>query len=284
MREKITIIISAILIAAAIAYAAIYVYNGENDVPEPTVTPEPTPVVTEEPVYTMYDSEDKSIKATTISSNGSFGLTLNIPKNLSQQLIVEGVYFRSRVGWDYLENAIFRKCRFNNLAGSDYADTSINLTFVHCITELNTTGMKGSFTIVNSFVRLSYTSGGTFINCYIMADGGSTKQYCVLTNCVIIGQMTDSSNTLDHCISNYNFNNAVATGCTQVSSLTYNSDIPNLKFPDYLGDDGTEVGIYGGAMPFSPTLTYPQITKCNVSSKSTVDGKISVDIEVNTVE
>ena len=57
----------------------------------------------------MYDSEDKSIKATTISSNGSFGLTLNIPKNLSQQLIVEGVYFRSRVGWDYLENAIFSR-------------------------------------------------------------------------------------------------------------------------------------------------------------------------------
>ena len=52
----------------------------------------------------------------------------------------------------------------------------------------------------------------------------------------------------------------------------------------YLGTDGTEVGIYGGNLPFDPTPSNPQITKCNVAAKSTADGKLSVDIEVNAAE
>ena len=52
----------------------------------------------------------------------------------------------------------------------------------------------------------------------------------------------------------------------------------------YLGNDGTEVGIYGGMLPFSPTPTNPQITKCKVAPRSTADGKLSVDIEVKSAE
>ena len=50
------------------------------------------------------------------------------------------------------------------------------------------------------------------------------------------------------------------------------------------GIDGTQVGIYGGVMPFSSTPTNPQITKCNVAAKSTADGKLSVDITVGGAE
>lgn len=230
----------------------------------------------------MYDSEDKSIKATTIISGSGSSVYFNVPLNLSHQLIVEGIYFRGGAYWpNALENAIFKKCRFSKLGSGG---NSSNLTFLHCISEGEYTTLSGSFTMVNSFVRLSHTSGGTFINCYIQASSGSSRQYCVFTNCVIIGSAADSSNTMDYCISNSSFGSTAATNYTQVSNLTFSSDIPNLRFPDYLGDDGTEVGIYGGALPFSSAPTYPQITKCNVSSKSTVDGKISVDIEVNTVE
>ena len=52
----------------------------------------------------------------------------------------------------------------------------------------------------------------------------------------------------------------------------------------YKGIDGTEVGIFGGNMPFNATPTNPQITKCNVAAKSTADGKLSVDITVNGAE
>lgn len=52
----------------------------------------------------------------------------------------------------------------------------------------------------------------------------------------------------------------------------------------YKGNDGKEVGVYGGNMPFDLRTTTPQITKCNVAAKSTVDGKLSVDIEVSEIE
>ena len=48
------------------------------------------------------------------------------------------------------------------------------------------------------------------------------------------------------------------------------------------GTDGTEVGIHGGSLPYDPTPTNPEITKFNVAAKSTADGKLSVDIEVNS--
>ena len=48
------------------------------------------------------------------------------------------------------------------------------------------------------------------------------------------------------------------------------------------GTDGTEVGIYGGNLPFDPTK--PQISKFNVAAKTTGDGKLSVDIEVKSAE
>ena len=52
----------------------------------------------------------------------------------------------------------------------------------------------------------------------------------------------------------------------------------------YLGTDGTQVGMYGGDNPYNPTPTYPRITKMNVASKTTPDGKLSVEIEVSASE
>ena len=49
----------------------------------------------------------------------------------------------------------------------------------------------------------------------------------------------------------------------------------------YKGTDGTEVGIYGGKLPFDAVSTNPRITKCEVDGKTTADGKLSIKVEVN---
>ena len=66
-------------------------------------------------------------------------------------------------------------------------------------------------------------------------------------------------------------------GLGQTIGAAFADIAPGLK-----GTDGTEVGIYGGSLPYDPTPTNPQITKFNVAAKSTADGKLSVDIEVNS--
>ena len=66
-------------------------------------------------------------------------------------------------------------------------------------------------------------------------------------------------------------------------------DIDTFELTDeaktsYLGNDGTEVGIYGGTMPFVTTPSYPIITKCEVADKTTADGKLNVSFEVKNAD
>lgn len=48
----------------------------------------------------------------------------------------------------------------------------------------------------------------------------------------------------------------------------------------FLGNDGTEVGIHGGLAPYNPRPNYMVLKQCNVANQSTVDGKLSVEIQV----
>lgn len=48
----------------------------------------------------------------------------------------------------------------------------------------------------------------------------------------------------------------------------------------FLGSDSTQIGIYGGAVPYSPSIRRPRVGRSNVALRSTADGKLSVDIEV----
>lgn len=48
--------------------------------------------------------------------------------------------------------------------------------------------------------------------------------------------------------------------------------------------DGTQVGIYGGNMPFEQTTTVPQISKFSVAPRTSADGKLSIDIEVEGIK
>jgi hypothetical protein len=47
-----------------------------------------------------------------------------------------------------------------------------------------------------------------------------------------------------------------------------------------LGDDGTQVGIYGGTMPYNARPTYMTPYRSTVDHQSTPDGKLKVNIEV----
>lgn len=65
---------------------------------------------------------------------------------------------------------------------------------------------------------------------------------------------------------------------------TDNFELLDVIKEKYLGTDGKEIGMYGGNLPFNPHSLSPKIKKFNVASKSTADGKLSVDIEVDGVE
>lgn len=47
----------------------------------------------------------------------------------------------------------------------------------------------------------------------------------------------------------------------------------------YLGDDGTEVGIYGGKYPYNEILSTPTITKLNVSKRTAQGETLKIEVE-----
>jgi hypothetical protein len=48
----------------------------------------------------------------------------------------------------------------------------------------------------------------------------------------------------------------------------------------YKGNDGTVVGVWGGAYPFNITPSNPRLTKCEIVPRVGDDGKLNVTIEV----
>lgn len=201
-----------------------------------------------------------------------------------------------------ITNASFIHCRFcgyKQLANS-------SAYFVNCVVGCpNSESTNSSIEFDNCFVKYDYYSSygkwakvvvnSLYKNCIIQYVGflAGYDDYCKIPysctayNCVGLGYSNLFSN-----MPTGNKTNKYVSDISSVfknykvtSNGTYISDDNNFELTEtaastYLGLDGTQVGIYGGNLPYDENPTIPQITKCNVAAKSTADGKLSVDIEV----
>lgn len=132
---------------------------------------------------------------------------------------------------------------------------------------------------------LSQLGAAVFRNSIIISKGyGKLSAYTDAYNCVAVSENTcfdNLSNTTNTVVSEYLDIFKTYTGKYDDKEPLELTDEAKNK---YLGLDGTEIGMHGGNFPFDSKTSAPQITKFNVASKSTVDGKLSVDIEVRGVE
>lgn len=54
-----------------------------------------------------------------------------------------------------------------------------------------------------------------------------------------------------------------------------------LKYPEeYIGTDGTQVGLYGGPYPYNPTPSIPQIKESHIDTTVAANGKLKVSVTV----
>jgi hypothetical protein len=242
---------------------------------------------------------------------------IDIPDNVEQRLTIEGIYHNSTIYyWGTLNNPTFIKNRFNSLRNS-YNGNIHNGTFINCrITHDLQLSEYSSSSCVNCVIwnprtnNAFVTSNFECVNCVLGADdywpANSQLKNCILHS--YRNMSIPNSTTVFNCIallcewnSSYGatFANIPNNTNTELMIDTDNAfktykpgpclDDETFELTDeakakYLGTDGTEVGMYGGMLPFSSTTTNPQITKCNVAAKSTADGKLSVDIEVSSAE
>lgn len=242
---------------------------------------------------------------------GNFNI--NIAEPGSNRLTLEGIYSNHTITYINVVNPLFLKCRLKTVTNANSSTYVLkDASFIHCrIAEQLYLGTNCSASCVNSVIQTpnswnNTTSNFEFINCCLIGDMGDVRSSS-FKNCIISdnenGHYMSSSCTAYNCVcltaNNYfrNITNATNKSLTEYATLfkTYPGgplallDSETFELTDaaktqYLGTDGTEVGIYGGNLPFDPTPSNPQITKCNVAAKSTADGKLSVDIEVNAAE
>lgn len=232
--------------------------------------------------------------------------SINIPDETTQRLTIEGIYTNQKVTINKLKNAMFLKDRFRYFyfpGGNAYGK---DLTFIHCRITENYGGFSNSnnsAVFQNCLVRGMQGTNYIFNNCLFLADTNSNNSHCgnsEYRNCIILNSLSTYStstyyNNLYCLVGGYSFN---VTNNTNVKVAKDNEAIKNLfgysddneyKLTEAAkalikGSDGTEVGIYGGSLPYDPTPTNPQISKFNVAAKTTADGKLSVDIEVKSAE
>lgn len=243
--------------------------------------------------------------------------SINIPSDDTNRLSMEGIRCTGTIAMlGTFSNAYFLKCEFNSF---DYDRNSNikNTMFVDCKITGNDFFFRGTSAVqfINSYVAGFNNDSGTtasasFVNCVIRAyinsyynqSNASYIKNSQLVNCIIFkttpnwgATQLPSTTIATNCISIDNtslFNNSQTNpNCWYASfeEVFKNFDDQTFELTDeakarFIGTDGTEVGIYGGVMPYDPTPSYPQITKMNVANKTTADGKLSVEIEVSAAE
>ena len=251
------------------------------------------------------DDSESQTNSTVIT--GDFSIILADSLRLS----FEGILFNDDVSLTNLSNSQFLKCYFNylsNVSGSK----AINNTFYHCyIKNPSLLGENSFISCVVKFNNSSKNCSYTFDNCILIANSTSSSvYYSTCRNCIFIQRSgsyfssiyPSSGGLAFNCISNkyatYDIFSAQTNNTNQVVSVPISSifktydgqgipleerfELTDSAAAVFLGSDGTQVGIYGGPFPFSPTPSYPRITKFEVSNKTDAEGKLRMKLEVKS--
>ena len=207
-----------------------------------------------------------------------------------------------------LVNTAFIHCRIRN---EFRCSANSSVYFINCaVCSPSNFYESSNIEFTNCFVKYDFYSSygkypsqvinANYRNCILQPtyfdDYRWIPSSCVATNCISVFNTSSSYYRIfNNMISNITTNEYVSAPSSlfeyysTTGGDTYIQDHYDFHLTDdaaktYLGNDGTQIGIYGGNLPYEEDPTIPQITKCNVAAKSTADGKLSVDIEVKAAE
>lgn len=229
-------------------------------------------------------------------------MTFTIPHGSAHTLTLEGLDFANFYiyinGTDGTERAILSKCYFYQWQ-VDLSVTNCNATFVQCrfaygsIRANENTNITCTNSKLTSIGRISNNNCHFDIqNCVITIGGYEIKNSSIKNSIIDYATSSpwslDASNTSSHCL--------VINGCTGfANSWTVDSwenifvgnprdqndhyQLTETAATNYLGMDGTQVGIYGGMYPYNETVSYPLVKTLDVIGTHN-NGKLSVTINV----
>lgn len=235
--------------------------------------------------------------------SGDLTLDLN---SANATMVLEGVYFN-----DYLylkgdlQSLEITKCRIKMIEpnNSTYYDL---ITFTQSlIAEDIDFIMNQSYFLIGDVTFHNCVLGGyyycgedsptQFNNCIVKeVYSDETHAYKNFTNCIIYGSTSYDDINANYCaFVGGNGSGNVRNSWNNVSYATLFTDFTgtysdNLTYTltasaqtTYLGSGGSEIGIYGGLLPYNPAPIYPQISTLSVAEQSDEDGTLQVEIQLS---
>lgn len=237
--------------------------------------------------------------------------------DMENALTIEGVYFETRFAVPEngsLLSPTFIRCNFESVSGG-YQSIMNHALFINCRIKSffsmhieNTT--FNNCVIWESYRQEGYGSGGdvfpviNLYNSFIVMVGTHDNLFAYNSIISSGGSHVNNNSQQDAHSVAYNcigiLNEESIFGCPNFNCWDYNNytDVfESFTGEDYdwtteplilkgsiavhcLGDDGTQVGIYGGTMPYNARPTYMTPYRSTVDHQSTPDGKLNVHIEV----
>lgn len=249
-----------------------------------------------------------AITDTARGSNGTLiagNVTLHLQDSLHVE--VEGINFQNNLELNTIAGSSkikLSKCVIYNLKvgeiGNYGSKTISDLFIINCIIRNNNV-----YPTINSLVRFyncvirDMSRYSFFDNCIIIGGTYSNEEYNINNNIIFKG--SDNSNKFTYANSYYgiicgytsaNGSNNTFMNATDVfetwngstsSPLITNPETYRLKenvANTILGNDGTQVGIFGGAYPFDFTPSYTVIKRLNVSQRTNAEGMLGIEVEL----
>ena len=225
----------------------------------------------------------------------------------SLQFSAEGIYFNKFDGGGDSYNIKLNKCYVGGIR------RAYGLQATNCIITIE--NQVSSYSHSNIYINCILTSDylpnsySTCYNCimigreaYNAGSGNPGYDPYQYNNCIVIKDSTSTDVILD-----YPVNNSVLIGFTGTSSLassgnvvmslsdvfqnwdgeTLSTDLETYVLKSsvsnsILGLDGSEVGIFGGVIPFDWTPTYSVIKRLDVPNTPDENGMLNIDVEFLT--
>ncbi|MCF8219636.1 MAG: hypothetical protein K9J21_11740 [Bacteroidales bacterium] len=244
-------------------------------------------------------------------------------KNGADGLYFEGMQFAHDIREYHsqiVDDVSFVRCKFDNTLDFSYSGTAAtlrkNYAFIQSVftSRLDLEGVTNSL-ITNCIFneRIYYTNSNSIKNSSFLYSPSSSSYDIitnsntnVITNCIFHSPTSPylidgASNTVQNCVTqhatpgfgstpidvnNYkgiDLSTVFTSSPSEPFSFDDNYHLTTSAETTYNGDDGTQVGIYGGLFPLKEGFVpqNPHISAKTISSGTDANGFLNVDVEVN---
>lgn len=220
---------------------------------------------------------------------------------INRPILLEGVYCVSDVRL-YSSNIRFNKCKFNNVYGYSPNGISTQCVFTNCLVSEWNSIYTTHTSLINSIILNSLTNNYDIYHNCIIGISPELTNYKEIHNSITfssdttsVGNATNVFNTVGirpHDTAAFYQNRAGHNNQTfhSFSSIfkTFNGtytegetfELQDAAASTLLGSDSTQIGIYGGALPFNSRVTDPRIIGHSVDAHSDGNNQIKVYIDL----